>query len=77
MKTRAGTTRYLTLARRSAPFMLFGDALKLTERQVTNALSRFEKNLPKACDLILAGFCKQATKERYRELVMERWSRPG
>jgi len=58
-------------------FRAFGAALKLTDRQVANVLSRFEKNLSKACDLILAGFCGAATKKRYHQLVMERWSRLG
>lgn len=58
-------------------FRAFGAALKLTDRQVDNALSRFEKNLAQAYDLILAGFCGSGTKESYRELVMERWSRLG
>ncbi len=58
-------------------FHAFGAALRLTDRQVANALKRFEKNLSKACDLIPGSFCGSATKENFRELVIDRWSRLG
>jgi serine/threonine-protein kinase HipA len=56
-------------------FLALGKALGLTDRQVSNALHRFEKGLSAAISLISAGFCSEEMKARYRELVERRWER--
>jgi serine/threonine-protein kinase HipA len=56
-------------------FQAFGETLKLSERQISNALKRFEKGLGAANALIDAGFCSDETKHRYHTLLTDRWSR--
>jgi serine/threonine-protein kinase HipA len=56
-------------------FLALGKALGLTDRQVSNALHRFEKGLSAAISLISAGFCSEEMKTQYRELVEQRWER--
>lgn len=56
-------------------FDALGNALGLTERQVSNALRRFEKGLGSAIALISDGFCSQEMKARYQALMTLRWER--
>lgn len=56
-------------------FHALGNALGLTERQVSNALRRFEKGLGSAIALISDGFCSQEMKARYQALMTLRWER--
>ena len=56
-------------------FHALGNALGLTERQVSNALRRFEKGLSAAISLISAGFCSEEMKARYQALMTLRWER--
>jgi serine/threonine-protein kinase HipA len=56
-------------------FLACGEALQLKERQMTNSLRRFEKGLPGLFSLIERGLCSRESKDRYRELVLERWRR--
>ena len=52
-----------------------GKSLRLTERQSTNALRRFEEKLPAALRLIASGFCGEDQKLRYEALIRERSER--
>jgi len=56
-------------------FLALGNALGLTERQVSNALGRFEKGLSAAIALVSAGFCSEEMKARYQALMEQRWER--
>lgn len=56
-------------------FLALGNALGLTERQVSNALGRFEKGLGAAIALVSAGFCSEEMKARYQALMKQRWER--
>jgi hypothetical protein len=47
----------------------------LSDRQIANALHRFDKGLSAAISLISAGFCSEEMKTQYRELVEQRWER--
>ena len=58
-------------------FLACGEALHLTERQMANSLRRFEKGLPGLLSLIERGMCSREAKDRYRELVLDRWQRLG
>jgi serine/threonine-protein kinase HipA len=56
-------------------FLALGNALGLTDRQVSNALGRFEKGLGAAIALVSAGFCSEEMKARYQALMKQRWER--
>ena len=56
-------------------FLALGSALGLTDRQVSNALGRFEKGLSAAIALVSAGFCSEEMKARYQALMKQRWER--
>ena len=56
-------------------FLACGSAFQLTERQMINAISRFEKGLPAAIQLIQQGFCSENMRNLYKQLVMDRWAR--
>jgi serine/threonine-protein kinase HipA len=56
-------------------FLALGNALGLTDRQVSNALGRFEKGLSAAIALVSAGFCSEEMKARYQALMKQRWER--
>ena len=45
------------------------------ERQMSNAVKRFEKALGAANALIDCGFCSEEIKGRYHKLLTERWQR--
>lgn len=56
-------------------FLAFGSAFQLTERRMVNAISRFEKGLPTAIQLIQQGFCSENMRNLYKQLVLDRWAR--
>lgn len=56
-------------------FIALGNALKLTDRQIANSFRRFERGMEAANTLIGHGFCSAETKERYRTLIGQRWTR--
>ena len=58
-------------------FLACGESLQLTERQMANSLRRFEKGLPGLLSVIERGLCSREAKDRYRELVLDRWERLG
>ena len=58
-------------------FEQFGDSLKLTGKQVENALDRFQKCLPAALDTLMRGLCSPEAKEQFRTLIKDRGSRMG
>jgi serine/threonine-protein kinase HipA len=58
-------------------FLACGESLQLTERQMANSLRRFEKGLPGLLSVIERGLCSREAKDRYRELVLDRWQRLG
>jgi serine/threonine-protein kinase HipA len=60
---------------RPGDFRALGEALKLSERQVANAITRFEKALGAANALIDGGCCSQDAKNRYHKLLSDRWQR--
>lgn len=56
-------------------FLALGEALHLTERQISNSFRRFEKGIDSAMDLIDHGFCSGDMKERYKILLYRQWRR--
>ncbi len=58
-------------------FLACGESLQLTERQMVNSLRRLEKGLPGLLSVIERGLCSREAKDRYRELVLDRWERLG
>lgn len=58
-------------------FQACGESLHLTERQMANSLRRFERGLPGLLSMIERGLCSPGAKDRYRELVLDRWQRLG
>ncbi|MCX8494237.1 MAG: HipA domain-containing protein [Chthoniobacterales bacterium] len=56
-------------------FRACGASLQLTERQMANSLRRIEKGLPGLLSVIERGLCSRETKDRYRNLVLDRWQR--
>ena len=58
-------------------FQACGESLHLTERQMANSLRRFEKGLPGLLSVIERGMCSREAKDRYKELVLDRWERLG
>lgn len=58
-------------------FLACGESLQLTERQMANSLRRFEKGFPGLLSVIERGLCSHEAKDRYRELVLDRWQRLG
>jgi serine/threonine-protein kinase HipA len=59
----------------SADFEAFGTALRLTERQMANAIKRFEKSIVAATELVGRGLCSTEMKDRYQKLLSDRWDR--
>lgn len=58
-------------------FMAFGYRIQLREKQLTNALERLSGRLPKLFHMLDRGFCTPKTKQRYRDLIVERAQRLG
>jgi hypothetical protein len=44
---------------------------------MANSLRRFEKGLPGLLSVIERGLCSREAKDRYRELLLDRWQRLG
>jgi len=58
-------------------FVKFGHSLRLTERQIENALARARKSLPDVLDTLQEGLCTPDAKQRFKALIEERGSRVG
>lgn len=58
---------------RRTDFLAFGQTLRLTDRQISNVLQRFERGLKACIDLVDRGFCSEEMKERYRHVISQRW----
>lgn len=58
-------------------FMRLAESLRLTEKQVSNAFTRFFANHNVALQTLDNGFCSPDMKERYKALIGERAERLG
>jgi serine/threonine-protein kinase HipA len=58
-------------------FEQFGSTLKLTEKQVENALNRSKNYLPAAFETLSKGLCSDDARDRFRTLIEKRASRIG
>jgi serine/threonine-protein kinase HipA len=58
-------------------FEQFGSTLKLTEKQVENALDRSKNSLPAAFETLSKGLCSDDARDRFRTLIEKRISRIG
>ena len=56
-------------------FLVFGERLKLTEKQVQNSLKKFSKQLDKVLNFVDYSFLSADFKEEYKELVQKRAKR--
>ena len=56
-------------------FMNFGKSLGLTDKQITGVFSRFFKNKSKAYDRLELSFLSDSLKEKYTEILEERYKR--
>ncbi len=56
-------------------FYIFGERLKLTEKQVQNSLNRFSKQLDKVLNFIDFSFLSVDFKESFKELIQKRAQR--
>lgn len=56
-------------------FLVFGERLKLTEKQVQNSLNKFSKQLDKVLNFVNFSFLSTNFKEEYKELVQKRAER--
>jgi len=56
-------------------FEQFGHSLKLTGKQMENALGRFRNGLPTALDTLGRGLCSSEVKDAFRELIQARANR--
>lgn len=53
-------------------FYVFGERLKLTEKQVQNSLNKFSKQLDKVLNFVDFSFLSADFKESYKELIQKR-----
>ncbi len=53
-------------------FLHLAKALRLTDKQVRNAFTRLADKFDAAVDILQHAFCKDMTKQRYRELLRQR-----
>lgn len=53
-------------------FMRLAESLRLTERQTSNAFTRFAANLDAALQILEKGLCSLEMKERYQSLILGR-----
>jgi serine/threonine-protein kinase HipA len=58
-------------------FEQFGHSLKLTERQIENALDRSRRCLPAALDTLGRGLCNSGVKNQFKTLIEQRGARIG
>jgi len=56
-------------------FINFGKSLGLTEKQISGVFSRFLRNKSKALDLISRSFLSNSFKEKYSEILEDRYER--
>ncbi|MDY6800042.1 MAG: HipA domain-containing protein [Bacteroidota bacterium] len=56
-------------------FYVFGERLKLTEKQVQNSLNKFSKQLDKVLNFVDFSFLSADFKESYKELIQKRAKR--
>lgn len=56
-------------------FFQFGASLKLTTKQIENALGRAEDSIPKALFTLSKGLCRTDAKRRFKSLINERHTR--
>jgi len=56
-------------------FYIFGERLKLTEKQVQNSLNKFSKQLDKVLNFVDFSFLSADFKESYKELIQKRAER--
>ncbi len=56
-------------------FLDYGLELGLTERQIKRVFIRFEKQIPKAFELVKRSFLSGEMQEEYLELLEERYDR--
>lgn len=56
-------------------FYVFGERLKLTEKQVQNSLNKFSKQLDKVLNFVDFSFLSADFKESYKELIQKRAER--
>jgi len=56
-------------------FYVFGERLKLTEKQVQNSLNKFSKQLDKVLNFVDFSFLSADSKESYKELIQKRAGR--
>ena len=56
-------------------FYVFGERLKLTEKQVQNSLNKFSKQLDKVLNFVDFSFLSADLKESYKELIQKRAER--
>jgi serine/threonine-protein kinase HipA len=56
-------------------FQVFGEQLRLADKQVENAFDRIAEKLHDTLDLVQYGFCSGKTKERYCDLIKDRAAR--
>ncbi len=56
-------------------FYVFGERLKLTEKQVQNSLNKFSKQLEKALNFVDFSFLSADLKVSYKELIQKRAER--
>lgn len=58
-------------------FLDYGSELGLTERQIKGVFIRFEKQIPKAFDLVKRSFLSKVMQESYSNLLKERFKKLG
>ncbi|MGC9472037.1 MAG: HipA domain-containing protein [Bacteroidales bacterium] len=56
-------------------FYVFGERLKLTEKQVQNSLNKFSKQMDKVLNFVDFSFLSADLKESYKELIQKRAER--
>lgn len=56
-------------------FYVFGERLKLTEKQVQNSLNKFSKQMDKVLNFVDFSFLSADFKESYKELIQKRAER--
>ena len=56
-------------------FISFGESLGLTDKQISGVFSRFLKNKSKAYEWIELSFLSDALKEKYIEILEERYTK--
>ncbi len=58
-----------------ADFLRLAESLRLNDKQVANAFSRFSDHLDEAFQTLESGLCSQTMKQQYKTLIQERAER--